>query len=77
MLPHIYAGAGQGIEDAYLLAQLLSYPQTTADNVEVVLSSARYDDKHRAHTAFVTLGNPSGLLGHTPPALPTHCGPER
>lgn len=35
MLPFLAAGAGQGIEDAYLLAQLLSHPQTTLDNIEV------------------------------------------
>lgn len=35
MLPHLYAGAGQGVEDSYLLAQLLSNPQTNTDNVEV------------------------------------------
>ncbi len=34
MLPHLGAGAGQGIEDAYLLAQLLGHPQATAENVE-------------------------------------------
>lgn len=35
MAPHLGAGAGQGIEDAYLLAQLLSDPRTTKVNVEV------------------------------------------
>lgn len=35
MTPHMYAGAGQGIEDGYLLAQLLSNPQMTSGNVEV------------------------------------------
>ena len=42
MCPHMGAGAGQGIEDAYLLAQLLSDPQTTVANVEVCASSAGY-----------------------------------
>ena len=35
MLPHLGAGAGQGLEDAYLLGQLLGHPQTDASNVEV------------------------------------------
>ena len=35
MTPHVGAGAGQGIEDVYLLSQLLSHPQTTTDNIEV------------------------------------------
>ena len=35
MLPHLGAGAGQGIEDAYVLAHLLGHPDTTASNVGV------------------------------------------
>ena len=35
MLPHLGAGAGQGLEDAYLLCKLLSHRQTTLQNVEV------------------------------------------
>ena len=35
MLPHLGAGAGQGIEDAFLLSKLLSNPQTTLENIEV------------------------------------------
>lgn len=37
MLPHLGAGAGQGIEDAYLLGKLLGHPQTTLENVDDVL----------------------------------------
>ncbi|KAH9858330.1 FAD/NAD-P-binding domain-containing protein [Lenzites betulinus] len=37
MLPHLGAGAGQGIEDAYLLSRLLSHPETNVDNIETVL----------------------------------------
>lgn len=37
MFPHLGAGAGQGLEDAYLLARLLSHPQTTPSNVEVCI----------------------------------------
>lgn len=40
MEPHLGAGAGQGIEDAYLLAQLLTHPQTTLDNIEVRIHSS-------------------------------------
>lgn len=35
MLPHLGAGAGQCIEDAYLLGNLLSLPEVNIDNVEV------------------------------------------
>ena len=35
MLPHLGAGAGQGLEDAYVLGKLLGHPQTTLENVEV------------------------------------------
>lgn len=34
MYPYLGAGAGQGVEDAYLLAHLIADPQTTANNVE-------------------------------------------
>ncbi|EPT01591.1 FAD/NAD-binding domain-containing protein [Fomitopsis schrenkii] len=37
MLPHLGSGAGQGVEDGYVIAQLLGHPQTTRDNVEAVL----------------------------------------
>lgn len=40
MLPHLGAGAGQGIEDAAMLAALLGNPQTTSDNIEVRLANA-------------------------------------
>lgn len=37
MLPHMGAGAGQGLEDAYFLTRLLSHPMTNTDNIEVRL----------------------------------------
>ncbi|KAI0782424.1 hypothetical protein BC629DRAFT_554712 [Irpex lacteus] len=37
MTPHLGSGAGTGIEDAYLLSQLLTHPQTTVDNIQNVL----------------------------------------
>ena len=43
MFPHLGAGAGQGIEDAYMLARLLANPQTTPSNVEVsIISDMRH-----------------------------------
>lgn len=41
MLPHMGAGAGQGIEDAYFLSRLLSHPETNTDNIEVRHDSTR------------------------------------
>lgn len=35
MLPHLYAGAGQGVEDAYLLGRLLSHAQAAPENAQV------------------------------------------
>ena len=42
MLPHQGAGAGQGLEDAYLLAQLFSYAEINTQNVKAV--SKVYED---------------------------------
>ncbi|KAA1472123.1 FAD/NAD-P-binding domain-containing protein [Dentipellis sp. KUC8613] len=39
MLPFLGAGAGQGIEDAYVIARLLSQPQTNISNLEAVLKA--------------------------------------
>ena len=41
MLPHMGAGAGQGLEDAYLLCRLLSHPKTTTANLDVRSSVVR------------------------------------
>ncbi len=35
MLPHLGAGAGQGIEDALLLTRLLGHPDTCIANMQV------------------------------------------
>lgn len=35
MMPHLGAGAGQGLEDALLLARLLSNPSVRKDTVKV------------------------------------------
>ncbi|KAI0935590.1 hypothetical protein AcV5_010477 [Taiwanofungus camphoratus] len=52
MLPHMGAGAGQGIEDAYLLARLLGHPQTTANNIETVLLAYDRIRRPRAHMVW-------------------------
>ncbi|TBU25307.1 FAD/NAD(P)-binding domain-containing protein [Dichomitus squalens] len=39
MLPHLGAGAGQGLEDAYILSRLLGHPETHVANVEAVLKT--------------------------------------
>jgi salicylate hydroxylase len=36
MLPHLGAGAGQGLEDVYALCRLLSHPTTTKSNLDVL-----------------------------------------
>jgi salicylate hydroxylase len=51
MLPHLGAGAGQGIEDAFALVQLLSHSQTRRDNVEHVLQA--YDSIRRPRANMV------------------------
>ena len=35
MMPHLGAGAGAGIEDAFVLARLLAHPRTTRENLSV------------------------------------------
>lgn len=39
MVPHLGAGAGQGIEDGSLLANLLSHASTNLQNVAVSMPS--------------------------------------
>ncbi|KAJ3557014.1 hypothetical protein NM688_g1702 [Phlebia brevispora] len=58
MLPHLGAGAGQGIEDAWLLAKLLSHEQTTAENVEDVLRA--YNSVRRPRAQQVWEGSRRG-----------------
>lgn len=59
MLPFLGAGAGQGIEDAYLLAELLSNPQTTTKNVEVRAARSFWSCTLTHHLAT---GGPAGVL---------------
>jgi salicylate hydroxylase len=51
MLPHQGAGAGQGLEDAWLLARLLTDPKVTTDNVQQVLEA--YDEIRRPRACQV------------------------
>lgn len=36
MLPHLGAGAGQGLEDVLVLVKLLGHPNATNENIEVI-----------------------------------------
>lgn len=42
MAPHQGAGAGQAIEDAYILSQLLAHPSTTKETLHLALKSYEY-----------------------------------
>ncbi|MNN33485.1 Salicylate hydroxylase [compost metagenome] len=51
MLPHQGAGAGQGLEDAYFLAELLSNEAASAADVPALL--AAYDEVRRERASRV------------------------
>ncbi|TFK80493.1 salicylate hydroxylase [Polyporus arcularius HHB13444] len=51
MLPHLGAGAGQGIEDALLLTRLLGHPDTCIANMQAVLQT--YSDIRRPRSQIV------------------------
>ncbi|OBZ79798.1 Salicylate hydroxylase [Grifola frondosa] len=55
MLPHLGAGAGQGLEDALLLSRLLSHPETKISNIEAVLQV--YDNIRRPRSQMVWKGS--------------------
>ncbi|KAI0361038.1 FAD/NAD-P-binding domain-containing protein [Trametes cingulata] len=55
MLPHLGAGAGQGLEDALLLARLLAHPSTNVDNLESVLQV--YSEVRRPRAQMVWEGS--------------------
>ncbi|KAH9858352.1 FAD/NAD-P-binding domain-containing protein [Lenzites betulinus] len=52
MLPHMGAGAGQGIEDAFMLSRLLSHPETNAKNLTAVLQIYSDFRRPRVQTVF-------------------------
>ncbi|KAI0318091.1 hypothetical protein OF83DRAFT_1083140 [Amylostereum chailletii] len=67
MLPHLGAGAGAGIEDAYVPSRLLGHPQTTSSNLEAVLGA--YDAVRVPRDAYITLGSKAAgdlYHGHGP-----------
>ncbi|KAG1802032.1 uncharacterized protein HD556DRAFT_790950 [Suillus plorans] len=51
MTSHLAAGAGQAIEDAFVLGRLLAHPLTTLDNVPTALKA--YQDVRLSFTQFV------------------------
>ncbi|VDB92182.1 unnamed protein product [Peniophora sp. CBMAI 1063] len=51
MLPHLGAGAGAGIEDAFVLARLLAHPQTKRRNLNEVLRA--YDSVRVPRGAYI------------------------
>ncbi|KII86087.1 hypothetical protein PLICRDRAFT_114904 [Plicaturopsis crispa FD-325 SS-3] len=51
MTPHLGAGAGQAIEDAYILGRFLAYPSTTLKNIPAVLGL--YDEIRRPFASGV------------------------
>ncbi|KAG1745182.1 hypothetical protein EDB19DRAFT_1906310 [Suillus lakei] len=51
MKPHLGAGAGQAIEDAFVLGRLLAHPLTTFDNVPAALKA--YQDVRLPFAQFV------------------------
>jgi len=57
MLPHLGAGAGQGLEDAFVLAKLIGHPQTNKSNVERILRV--YDKVRLARSQMVWEGSRS------------------
>ncbi|KAI0639963.1 FAD/NAD-P-binding domain-containing protein [Trametes polyzona] len=52
MLPHLGAGASQGLEDALVLARLLSHRETNANNVEAVLQAYSTVRRPRAQSVW-------------------------
>ncbi|KAI0800722.1 salicylate hydroxylase [Fomes fomentarius] len=52
MMPHLGAGAGQGLEDALLLARLLSNPSVRKGAVEAVLQAYSQVRRPRAQTVW-------------------------
>lgn len=66
MLPHMGAGAGQGLEDAYFVARLLSHPSTNKGNIEVRCYAARVTPLNALLMPYARAGSPAGLLAHPP-----------
>lgn len=59
MTPHQGLGAGQGMEDAYVLSRLLRDPGTTRENVALALqvyNDVRRDNAHAAAVSSERMG---------------------
>jgi len=54
MLPHLGAGAGQALEDACLLSQLLTHPSTNRSNIKVVLQAYDHVRRPRANRVLTS-----------------------
>jgi len=69
MLPHLGAGAGQGIESAFVLTRLLSHPQTNSSNIKPVLEA--YNRIRWPHSQMVSKA--SETAGDTYDGCGKHC----
>ena len=58
MLPFLGAGAGAGIEDAYVLARLLSHPQTQRSNISVCPFTCGIDQREADLSCDLTVCPP-------------------
>ncbi|KAF8523769.1 hypothetical protein BU17DRAFT_43512 [Hysterangium stoloniferum] len=54
MLPHLGAGAGQAIEDAYMVSRLLTHPLTNLQNVEAVFKAYDHIRRPRVNRAIMS-----------------------
>lgn len=61
MLPHLGAGAGQGLEDAYLISKLLTHPQTTLENLEVIVIDLVGSPRYLTHIFGFNVDRSTGL----------------
>ncbi|KAI0699375.1 FAD/NAD(P)-binding domain-containing protein [Cerioporus squamosus] len=64
MLPHLGAGAGQGIEDAFLLTRLLSHPDTSMANMQAVLQAYSDVRQPRSQTVWDASRRAGSVFDH-------------
>ncbi|KAL0954169.1 hypothetical protein HGRIS_005302 [Hohenbuehelia grisea] len=76
MTPHQGSGAGQAMEDAFILATLLGHPRTTRGTISRALKV--YDEIRRpfAHTAPIAFGRAAPGMAPRAPRLPKPCNPN-
>ncbi|KAI0715000.1 FAD/NAD-P-binding domain-containing protein [Earliella scabrosa] len=77
MLPHLGAGAGQGLEDALLLVRLLTRPETNLDNIEAVLHAYSEVRKPRSQTVWDASHRAGSIYDSHGPSGPTFEGMRR